>query len=61
MALKAYYRLLPPISLAIVGEPTEMYPAIAEKGLMVVDVTAKGKAGHAARNEGRQCHIQGIE
>lgn len=43
---------LPPISLAIVGEPTEMHPAIAEKGLMVVDVTAKGKAGHAARNEG---------
>ena len=38
---------LPPISFAIVGEPTEMQPAIAEK-----DVTATGKAGHAARNEG---------
>ena len=35
---------LPPIS--------EMQPAIAEKGLMVLDVTATGKAGHAARNEG---------
>ena len=44
--------LLPPISFAIVGEPTGMQPAIAEKGLMVVDATAHGKAGHAARNEG---------
>lgn len=43
---------LPPISFAIVGEPTEMQPAIAEKGLMVLDVTATGKAGHAARQEG---------
>ncbi|NDW12469.1 M20/M25/M40 family metallo-hydrolase [Bacteroides sp. 214] len=43
---------LPPIAFAIVGEPTQMQPAIAEKGLMVVDVTAKGLAGHAARNEG---------
>ncbi|NDV57346.1 M20 family metallo-hydrolase [Bacteroides sp. 519] len=43
---------LPPISFAIVGEPTEMQPAIAEKGLMVLDVTATGKAGHAAREEG---------
>lgn len=43
---------LPPIALAIVGEPTGMHPAIAEKGLMVLDVQAHGKAGHAARNEG---------
>ena len=43
---------LPPIALGIVGEPTEMHPAIAEKGLMVLDVTAHGKAGHAAREEG---------
>lgn len=43
---------LPPIALGIVGEPTEMQPAIAEKGLMVLDVTAHGKAGHAAREEG---------
>ena len=43
---------LPPIALGIVGEPTEMHPAIAEKGLMVLDVTSHGKAGHAARNEG---------
>lgn len=44
--------LLPPIDFAIVGEPTEMQPAIAEKGLMVLDVTAYGKSGHAAREEG---------
>ena len=44
--------LLPRIDVAIVGEPTGMHPAIAEKGLMVLDVTAHGKAGHAARNEG---------
>ena len=43
---------LPPIALGVVGEPTEMQPAIAEKGLMVLDVTAHGKSGHAARNEG---------
>ncbi|NLV53130.1 MAG: M20 family metallo-hydrolase [Bacteroidales bacterium] len=44
--------LLPPIAFAIVGEPTGMQPAIAEKGLMVIDAVAKGKSGHAARNEG---------
>lgn len=43
---------LPPIALGIVGEPTEMHPAIAEKGLMVLDVCAHGIAGHAAREEG---------
>ena len=44
--------LLPPISVAVVGEPTGMQPAVAEKGLMVLDVTTHGKAGHAARGEG---------
>ncbi|MCD8317324.1 MAG: M20/M25/M40 family metallo-hydrolase, partial [Paraprevotella sp.] len=44
--------LLPPIDVALVGEPTGMQPAIAEKGLMVLDVSAHGKSGHAARNEG---------
>jgi acetylornithine deacetylase len=37
---------------AIVGEPTQMQLAVAERGLMVVDATAHGKAGHAARDEG---------
>lgn len=41
-----------PFSLAIVGEPTQMNMAIAEKGLMVLDCTAYGKSGHAAREEG---------
>lgn len=43
---------LPKINVAIVGEPTGMNPAIAEKGLMVLDGEVHGKAGHAARNEG---------
>ncbi len=43
---------LPTIDVAIVGEPTGMQPAIAEKGLMVIDGVAHGKSGHAARNEG---------
>ncbi len=40
------------LAFAIVGEPTEMNLAIAEKGLLVIDCTAQGKAGHAAREEG---------
>ena len=44
--------LLPKIDVAIVGEPTGMQPAIAEKGLMVIDGYTKGVSGHAARNEG---------
>lgn len=40
------------LSFGIVGEPTQMHLAIAEKGLMVLDCTSHGKAGHAAREEG---------
>ncbi|GAB3937560.1 M20 family metallo-hydrolase [Mucilaginibacter myungsuensis] len=40
------------LAFGIVGEPTQMHLAIAEKGLMVLDCTAHGKAGHAAREEG---------
>lgn len=43
---------LPKIDAAIVGEPTDLQPAIAERGLMVLDVVAHGKSGHAARGEG---------
>ena len=43
---------LPPCELAIVGEPTLMDAAVAEKGLMVIDAQIHGKAGHAAREEG---------
>ncbi|GGI24985.1 M20/M25/M40 family metallo-hydrolase [Pedobacter mendelii] len=40
------------ISFAIVGEPTGMQMAIAEKGSMVIDCVARGRSGHAAREEG---------
>ena len=50
--IEAVLPLLPPISCAIVGEPTGMQPAVAEKGLMVLDCVAEGVSGHAARNEG---------
>jgi len=53
--------ILPPISFAVVGEPTNMQPAIAEKGLMVIDVTTKGVSGHAARNEGVNAIYKAIE
>ncbi len=43
---------LPEISCAIVGEPTQMNMAVAERGLMVLDAEATGITGHAARNEG---------
>lgn len=43
---------LGPVDVAIVGEPTGMDMAIAEKGLMVIDGEAKGTSGHAARDEG---------
>lgn len=43
---------LPVPDFGIVGEPTGMNPAVAEKGLMVLDCTAYGRSGHAARNEG---------
>jgi len=48
LALKS----IPPIEFGIVGEPTLLEMAIAERGLMVLDVVATGKAGHAAREEG---------
>lgn len=50
--IESVFSELPPISFAIVGEPTGMRPAVAEKGLMVLDCIAHGKAGHAAREEG---------
>jgi len=44
--------MMPPIDVAIVGEPTGMQPATAERGLMVIDGYAHGVSGHAARYEG---------
>ncbi len=51
---------LPPISFAIVGEPTDMQLAIAEKGLLVLDCTAHGISGHAARDEGENAIYNAI-
>ena len=52
---------LPEIDFAIVGEPTQMQMAIAEKGLMVLDCVAHGKSGHAARNEGENALYKAIK
>jgi acetylornithine deacetylase len=48
------------ISLAVVGEPTGMQMAVAEKGLVVLDCEAKGRLGHAARNEGENAIYKAI-
>jgi acetylornithine deacetylase len=50
--IESIWNQLPKIDCAIVGEPTLTDIAIAEKGLMVLDCISKGKAGHAAREEG---------
>ncbi|HAS41398.1 MAG TPA: acetylornithine deacetylase [Microscillaceae bacterium] len=49
------------IDLGVVGEPTQMQMAIAEKGLIVIDAEAKGKAGHAARNEGENAIYKAMQ
>jgi len=49
------------IDCAIVGEPTQMQMAVAERGLMVLDCVAHGKAGHAARNEGENSIYKAIK
>ena len=53
--------MLPNIDVAIVGEPTGMQPALAEKGLMVLDAEAIGVSGHAARNEGVNAIYKAID
>lgn len=47
--------------MVLVGEPTGMQPAVAERGLLVLDCVAKGKAGHAARNEGINALYRAME
>lgn len=59
--MESLLKELPKIDLAIVGKPTEMQPAIAETGLMMLDCTAKGKAGHVARNEGENAIYKALE
>ena len=50
-----------PIHFAIVGEPTRMELAIAEKGLLVLDCYAHGRSGHAAREEGENALYKAID
>lgn len=52
---------LPPVTFGIVGEPTSMNMAIAEKGLLVLDCEALGKSGHAARNEGENALYKAMD
>ena len=59
--IESIWNLLPHIDFAIVGEPTLCHMAIAEKGLMVLDCTAHGKAGHAAREEGVNAIYEAIK
>ena len=49
------------IDYAIVGEPTGMRAAVAERGLLVIDATAYGISGHAARNEGKNALYMALE
>jgi acetylornithine deacetylase len=49
------------IDFGIVGEPTQMQMAVAERGLLVLDCTANGVAGHAARNEGENALYKALD
>ena len=57
----ALMKEVPKPDVAIIGEPTLMEMAIAEKGLMVLECTAFGKAGHAARNEGENAIYKALK
>ena len=53
--------LLPPVTCAVVGEPTSLEAAVAEKGLVVIDGETRGRSGHAARGEGDNALYRAIE
>ncbi len=53
--------LLPKVDVAVVGEPTAMQPAVAERGLMVLDVVSHGISGHAARGEGKNAIVAALK
>ena len=59
--LSAVLPMLGNLDAVIVGEPTGMAPAVAERGLMVLDGTLRGEAGHAARNEGINAIYEAME
>jgi acetylornithine deacetylase len=49
------------IDFGVVGEPTKLEMAVAERGLMVIDCTANGRSGHAARNEGENALYKAVD
>lgn len=59
--IRSVLPLLPPLALGIVGEPTQMDLAVAEKGLVVLDCTAHGRTGHAARDEGENALYKALD
>ncbi|HEX8328431.1 MAG TPA: M20 family metallo-hydrolase [Hymenobacter sp.] len=59
--IRSVLPLLGKIDVGIVGEPTGMNLAIAEKGLIVLDATAYGKTGHAARDEGENALYKALD
>ena len=59
--IELLYAQLPSIDVAIIGEPTQMQMAVAEKGLLVLDCTVNGKAGHAAREEGENAIYKALK
>lgn len=58
--IESILKHIEPIEAAIVGEPTQMNLAVAERGLLVLDCTAKGRAGHAAREEGENALTKAV-
>ncbi len=59
--MESLLTVMPKIDFAIVGEPTKMELAVAEKGLLVIDCVANGKSGHAAREEGVNAIYQALK
>ena len=59
--LNSMLSVIPPIDVAIVGEPTLMQLAVAEKGLLVLDCVARGHAGHAAHGLGDNSIYKAME
>ena len=49
------------LDYGIIGEPTEMKMSVAEKGLMVLDCKARGVAGHAARDIGKNAIYESLK
>ena len=59
--IRSMVPLMPEIDFAIVGEPTQMHLAVAEKGLLVLDCYAHGEAGHAAHSKGDNAIYKAME